>query len=153
MTESDHDLDKLGLDALLARDEQWNIEMNLVLTERDALKAEVERLKAIPPTFIKLDETTEALQQAHAAIENMKMFQKDVLLLRSQLERANRWNDENADNAHRFLAERDHWRSLCKRLAEALDTIATAHPADDWQYVAFTAFAEYQQTMRDMAGE
>ncbi len=38
-----------------------------------------------PPTFIKLDETTEAFTQTHAAIENMKMFQRDNLLLQRRI--------------------------------------------------------------------
>lgn len=56
-----------------------------VMAERDTLAKRVAELEAKPPTFIKLDETTEAFQQTHAAIENMKMFQKDAIFLREQL--------------------------------------------------------------------
>lgn len=45
----------------------------------DKLAKELEELKAKPPIFIKLDETTEQLSRENAYIESMKMFQKQAL--------------------------------------------------------------------------
>lgn len=59
--------------------------------QRDALSAKVAELQARPATFIKLDETTEAFQQTHAALECLKSFQKDH---RELLERFHRCKQE-----------------------------------------------------------
>lgn len=60
------------------------VAVNIRVIERsafEALRAELDELKARLPVFIKLDETTEAFVQTHAAIENMKIFQKESLEL------------------------------------------------------------------------
>lgn len=46
------------------------------------------------PIFIKLDETHEAMVKANAALENMKMFQKDALIYRQQVVELKQENHE-----------------------------------------------------------
>lgn len=50
-----------------------------------ALEAEIAELKAKRPSFIKLDETTEAFVRANAAVENMRLFQRDAIQLKHHL--------------------------------------------------------------------
>lgn len=80
--------------------------------ENRKLAAELAELKAKPPTFIKLDETTEAFTQTRAAIANMEMFQKDVALLRQQLQ-SERERALKAEEDVRFYC--NEWESACER--------------------------------------
>lgn len=60
----------------------------------EQMRKERDEALAKPATFIKLDETTEAFAQTRGAIENMKMFAKDKIILAAQLHHARRERDE-----------------------------------------------------------